>query len=147
MASEFRQFDSCAPAQNRDDFDATATRNYAEYESRNRTGNTLYMLKTQKPLSWFLLAFLAEKGRRYSTDFDGGRYWFLASQPCCGGRNRTGVWGLWAPRGTSPLPRYSKSIHRKKCSAKSARPGTGGTYSAMSELKLADTFVLLKKGR
>ncbi len=36
------------------------------------------MLKTQKPLSWFLLAFLAEQGRRYSTDFDGERYWFPA---------------------------------------------------------------------
>jgi len=42
----------------------------------------VYMLKTQKPLSWFLLPFLAEQGRRYSTDFDGERYWFLASQPC-----------------------------------------------------------------
>src|SRR3989344_2019671 len=64
------------------------------------------MLYMQKPLSWFLLAFLTEQGRWYSTDFDGERYWFLASHLGCGGRNRTGVWGLWAPRGTSPLPRY-----------------------------------------
>ncbi len=49
----------------------------------------VYMLKTQKPLSWFLLALLTEQGRRYCTDFDGERYWFLASQPCCGGQNRT----------------------------------------------------------
>ena len=51
-------------------------------------------------------AFSGEHPGRYSTDFDACRYWFLASQPCCGGRNRTGVLGLWAPRGTSPLPRY-----------------------------------------
>ena len=86
-----------------------ATRNVAKYESRNRTGNTLYMLKTQKPLSWFLLAFLTEQGRRYCTDFDGERYppptdsgeamlvpllrqgygrAQLASQPCCRVHNR-----------------------------------------------------------
>jgi len=34
------------------------------------------MLKTQKPLSWFLLTFLAEQGRQYSTDFDGDQCWF-----------------------------------------------------------------------
>ncbi len=86
-----RQFDSNAPAQKWINFHMIATRNYAEYEKRNRTRNTLYMLKTQKPLSWFLLAFLAEQGRRYSTDFDGERYWFLTSQPCCRGHRRTDV--------------------------------------------------------
>ena len=92
--ARYRQFDSSARAQNSGGFYVIATQKRPEHENRNRTRNTLYMLKTQKPLSWFLLAFLAEHGRRYSTDFDACRYWFLTSQPCCGGRNRTGVWRL-----------------------------------------------------
>ena len=44
----FRQFDSCAPAQNQINFDVIATRNCTEYESRNRNGNMLNLLHNRK---------------------------------------------------------------------------------------------------
>jgi len=69
------------------------------------------MLKTQKPLSWFLLAFLAEQGRWYSTDFDGERYWFPSFAKATDGHswrhNRVAGAGIEPASGGSFTPTVS----------------------------------------